>query len=177
MRIDFQLSLNEWIEWKRANLSRNRFVALRIAETSVIPLAILTASTIVLVWLRHVPGWLPIVILCLIGLGQIFLSTVPGFRKRVLKNEWLRDFANQKFTVELNENGFDYFSARVSYKPTWDEVASVYQTKHLLIFCDDTGYILLIPKRAFASKPQLDEFIELAYQKTVSERHAVHPNP
>jgi YcxB-like protein len=176
MRIDFQLSLNEWIEWKRANLSRNRFTALRIAEGSVIPLAILTALTFILVWLRYVPGWLPIVILGLIGLGQIFLSTVPGFRKRALKKEWLGAFANQRFTVELNENGFDYSSATVSYKPTWNEVASVYQTKHLLMFCDDDTYVLLIPKRAFASKAQLDEFIELAYQRTVSERHAVHGN-
>lgn len=172
MRIDFQLSLDEWIEWKRANLSRNRVMVLRLAERSVIPLAILAALTTFFAWLRHVPGWLPIVIIALIGVGQIFLSTVPGFRKTALKKEWLHDFAQQRFTVETNEYGFNYFSARGSYKPTWDEVAAVYQTKHLLIFCNDDTYVLLIPKRAFASKKQLDEFIELAYQKTVTERHA-----
>ena len=172
MRIEFQLSLNEWIEWKRANLSRNRFVLIRIAESSVIPLAILCALTIFLVWLRYVPGWLPIVLIALIALGQIYLSTVSRFRKRALRKEWLNEIAAQKYTVELNENGFDYFSTNVSYKPSWNEVASVYQTKHLLMFCDADTYVLLIPKRAFASNQQLDEFLKLAYQKTVSERQA-----
>ena len=170
MRIDFQLSLDEWIEWKRANLSRSRFVLLRIAETSVIPLGILCALTILFVWLRYVPGWLPIVILALIALGQIYLSAFPRFRRATLKKEWLNEIETQKYTVELNEDGFDYFSTNVSYKPTWKEVASVYQTKHLLMFCDADTNVLFIPKRAFASKEQLDEFLKLAYQKTVSER-------
>ncbi len=147
-------------------------VLLRIAETSLIPLGILCAVTIFLVWLRYVPGWLPIVLLALIALGQIYLSTVARFRKRALKKEWLDEIAAQKYTVELNENGFDYFSTNVSYKPTWNEVGSVYQTKRLLMFCDAETYVLLIPKRAFASKQQLDEFLKLAYQKTVSERQA-----
>ena len=172
MRIEFQFSLNEWIEWKRANLPKTKFVLLRIAETSLIPLGILCAVTIFLVWLRYVPGWLPIVLLALIALGQIYLSTVARFRKRALKKEWLDEIAAQKYTVELNENGFDYFSTNVSYKPTWNEVGSVYQTKRLLMFCDAETYVLLIPKRAFASKQQLDEFLKLAYQKTVSERQA-----
>ncbi len=117
MRFDFQFSLNEWIEWKHANLSRNRFVLLRIAESSVIPLAILCALTIVFGSLRYLPSWLPIVMVGLIALGQIYLSTVPRFGRGALKKEWLT-------------------------------------------------------KRAFASKQQLDEFLELAYQKTVSERQA-----
>ena len=172
MRIDFQFSLNEWIEWKRANLSRTRFVLLRIAETSVIPLGIFCALIILFVWLRYVPGWLPIGILALIALGQIYLSAVPRFRRAALKKEWLNEIAAQTYTVELNEDGFDYSSTNVSYKPTWKEVASVYQTKHFLMFCDADTYVLLIPKRAFASKQQMDEFLKLAYQKTVSERQA-----
>jgi hypothetical protein len=89
-----------------------------------------------------------------------------------LKKEWLNEIADQTITVELNPNGFDYLSEKLSCKPTWDEVASVYQTKRLLMLCDSGTYVLLISKRAFASKQQLDEFLELAYQKTVAERHA-----
>jgi hypothetical protein len=172
MRVEFQFSLNEWIEYKRGGLPKTKFVLLRIAETSVLPLGILCALTAVLVWLRYVPGWLPIAILALIALGQIYLSTIPRFRRGALKQEWLNDVAAQHYTVELNENGFDYFSSNVSYKPTWNEVASVYQTRRLLMLCDADTYVLLIPKRAFASKQQLDEFLKLAYQKTVSERRA-----
>jgi hypothetical protein len=141
-------------------------------KPSVIPLGILCALTILFVWLRYVPGWFPIVILALIALGQIYLSAFPRFRRVALKREWLNEIAAQKYTVELNEDGFDYFSHNVSYKPTWKEVASVYQTKHLLMFCDASTNVLFIPKRAFASKQQLDEFLKLAYQKTVSERQA-----
>jgi hypothetical protein len=87
-----------------------------------------------------------------------------------LKKEWLNEIANRTYTVQLNDNGFDYFSADSSYKPTWNEIASVYQTKRLLMFCDSDTYVLLIPKHAFGSKQRLDEFLELAYQKTVTAR-------
>jgi hypothetical protein len=171
MRIEFQFTLAEWIEWKRANVSKPRLVLLSIAETSVIPLAILLGLTAVLVWLRFAPGWLVIAILAVIALDQIYLSTVPSrFRKGTLKKEWLNEIANRTYTVQLNDNGFDYFSADSSYKPTWNEIASVYQTKRLLMFCDSDTYVLLIPKHAFGSKQRLDEFLELAYQKTVSKR-------
>jgi cell division protein FtsW (lipid II flippase) len=178
MRIEFQLTLADWIEWKRANLSKQRLAFLILAETSLIPLIVICALTIVLAWLRYVPGWLPIVILSLIALGQIYLSGLSRFRRRHLKEEWLNESGDQTITVETNPDGFDYFSNRVSYKPTWNEVASVYQTKRLLMFCDsDTSdtYVLLIPKHAFASKQQLNEFLDLAYQKTVADRQATQP--
>ena len=134
MRIEFQLTLADWIEWKRANLSKQRLVVLILAETSLIPLVVVCALTIVLAWLRYVPGWLPIVILSLIALGQIYLSCFSRFRRRFLKDEWLNEIADETITIETNPDGFDYFSNKVSYKPTWNEVASVYQTKLLLMF-------------------------------------------
>ena len=94
-----------------------------------------------------------------------------------MKEAWLNEIADQTITVETNPDGFDYVSNKVSYKATWNEVASVYQTKHLLMLCDsDAGssdtYVLIIPKHAFASKQQLNEFLDLAYQKTVADRQA-----
>ena len=172
MRIEFQFTLAEWLEWKRGILSKQRLALLTLAETSLIPLIITCAITIVLASLRYVPGWLPTVILSLIALGQIYLSGLSRFRRRPLKKEWLNEISDQTITVELNPNGFDYLCEKFSCKPTWDEVASVYQTKRLLMLCDSDTYVLLIPKRAFASKQQLDEFLELAYQKTVAERQA-----
>jgi hypothetical protein len=57
----------------------------------------------------------------------------------------------------------DYYSSR------WE--LSVFQSEHLLIFVDDEDEnVLLIPKRSFTSEKQLDEFLEIAYQKTVTER-------
>jgi hypothetical protein len=170
MRIEFQFTLAEWLEWKRGILSKQRLALLTLAETSLIPLIITCAITIVLASLRYVPGWLPTAIVSLIALGQIYLSRLSRFRRRPLKQEWLNEIADQTITVEMNPNGFDYLCEIFSCKPTWDEVASVYQTKRLILLCDSESYLLLIPKRAFASKQQLDEFLELAYQKTVAER-------
>ena len=178
MKIKFQLTLADWIEWRRANLSRQRLAFLVLAETSLIPLIIICALTIFLAWFRFVPDWLAIAILSLIALGQIYLSGLSRSRRRRLKQEWLKEIADQTITVETNPDGFDYFSNQFSHKPTWKEVTSVYQTKRLLMFCDsnpsDTSdtYVLLIPKHAFESKQQLDEFLELAYQKTVTARQA-----
>jgi YcxB-like protein len=89
----------------------------------------------------------------------------------VLKQEWQSQIANLKCQVELTENGFNYVSGFSIYKPTWPEVISVYQTKQLLMFCNDGEYVLLIPKRAFPSTKQLEQFLELAYQKTAVERN------
>jgi len=88
-----------------------------------------------------------------------------------LKEEWQSQIANLKCKVELTESGIDYVSGTSTYKPTWPEVASVFQTKQLLLLCDDSEYVLLIPKRAFTSEKQLDGFLELAHQKTVLERN------
>jgi hypothetical protein len=100
-----------------------------------------------------------------------FQLTLDEWRRRVVKEEWQSQIANLKCRVELTENGFDYVSGSSTYKPTWPEVTSVFQTKQLLMFCDDGEYVLLIPKTAFPSKKQSEEFLELAYQKTVVERN------
>src|SRR4030095_7415022 len=134
IRIEFQLTLADWIEWRRANLSKPRLAFLILAEISLIRLIILCALTIFLARLRGVPGWLPILVLSLIGVGQIYLSTVSRFRRPRLKQQWVKEIADETITVETNPDGFDYFSNKVSYKPTWDEDASVYQTKRLLMF-------------------------------------------
>jgi hypothetical protein len=179
--IEFQLTFKEWLEWKRKNLSPRRLSLLKVAEMSWLPLALLLALSVTLVSLRFVnvaptisskfPEWLPIVILVLLATARIYLSLFSNLRRRVLKKEWQSNIANLKCKVELTENGLDYVSGTSTYKPTWPEVASVFQTKQLLILCDDGEFVLLIPKRAFPSKKQLEEFLELAYQKTVIERN------
>ena len=79
--------------------------------------------------------------------------------------------ANLNCRVELTETGFQYIAGPSRYQPTWLKVGSVFQSENLLIFCDDDDdYALLIPKRAFGSEKQLQEFVDIAYQKTVLER-------
>jgi hypothetical protein len=92
-------------------------------------------------------------------------------RTRLAKNEWKKTLAGLDCTVELTETGFLYVAGPSTYRPSWSEVGTVFQSEHLLIFCDnDDDYALLIPERAFVSKEQLEEFLAIAYQKTVVER-------
>ncbi len=182
MKIEFQFTLVEWLEWKRKNQSPVSLWFLMLAEALWLPFSFLLALSVIAVSLRLlkvnlsltnlIPDWLPLVVLVLLASARIYLSLFPKLRRRVLKKEWRREIAGLKCKVELTENGFDYESGSSIYKPTWPEVASVFQTKRLLMFCDDRDYVLLIPKRAFPSKEQLEEFLELAYQKTVVERNA-----
>jgi len=181
MKIEFQLTLDEWLEWKRKNQSAVGLWFLKLAEAAWMPLSFLLALSGIVVSLRFVrvatplsseiPDWLPIAILVLLASARIYLSLFSNLRRRVLRREWQSQIANLTCKVELTESGFDYVSGSSTYKPTWPEVTSVFQTKQLLMFCDDGEYVLLIPKRAFPSKKQLDEFLELAYQKTVVERN------
>lgn len=181
MTIEFQLTVDEWVEWKRKNLTPLRLLFLKVAEQTWLPLSLLLTLSVILVSLRfldvvspfasQVPAWLPIAMLALLGLTRIYLSLFPKLRKRELKKEWRSEIANLKCKVQLTENGFNYHSGELTYEPTWREVASVFQTKQLLIFCDDGEYALLIPKRAFTSKKQFEEFLQLAYEKTILERN------
>lgn len=181
MKIEFQLTLPEWLEWKRKNQSPVSLWFLNMTEAAWLPLSFLLVLSCIVVSMRFVtapttllseiPDWLPIAILVLLAAARIYLSLFPNLRKGVLKKEWQSEIANLKCKVELTQNGFDYELGSSSYKPTWPEVASVFQTKRLLMFCDDDDSVLLIPKRAFPSKEQLEEFLELAYQKTVVDRN------
>jgi hypothetical protein len=183
MKIEFQFTLGEWLEWKRKNQSPVSLWFLRLAEALWLPLLFLLALSVIAVSLRvlkvnaaltnMIPDWLPLVILVLLASARIYLSFFSKLRRGVLKKHWRSKVAGLKCKVELTENGFDYEAGSSIYKPTWPEVASVFQTKRLLMFCDDGDYVLLIPKRAFQSKEELEEFLELAYQKTVVERNAI----
>jgi hypothetical protein len=101
----------------------------------------------------------------------VYLS-VPSIKAtRSAKKEWKEKMANVNCIVELTETGLQYVAGPTTYQPTWPEVGSVFQSENLLIFCDqDDEYALLIPKRAFGSEKQLQEFVDIAYQKTVLER-------
>ena len=100
-----------------------------------------------------------------------FRGREPDSSGRKAEEEWERQLANVDCTVELTDNGFQYIAGSATYNLTWAEVGSVFQSEHLLIFCDDDiEYALLIPKRSFTSEKQLHEFLEIAYQKTVLEK-------
>lgn len=119
----------------------------------------------------HISGWLPIPILMLIAGVQIYLSRNPHLRRKLVKEEWQNRVANLKYNLEVTENGIDLTSKDSTDEITWDEITSVFQTKRLLIFCEANHQVLLIPKRAFTSAHQFEEFLELAHQKTVVERN------
>ena len=183
MKIEFQFTLGEWLEWKRKNQSPVSLLFLRLAEALWLPLLFLLALSVIAVSLRvlkvnasltnMIPDWLPLVILVFLASARIYLSLFSKLRRGVLKKDWRSEVAGLKCKVELTENGFDYEAGPSIYKPTWPEVASVFQTNRLLMICDDRDYVLLIPKRAFPSKEQLEEFLGLAYQKRVVERNGI----
>jgi hypothetical protein len=76
-------------------------------------------------------------------------------------------------TVELTESGFLYVAGPSIHQVSWSEIGSVFQSESLLIFChEDDEDALFIPKRAFGSEEELQEFVKLAYQKTVLEKNA-----
>jgi hypothetical protein len=187
MRIEFQYNFDEWLEWKRASVLALRLAVLQVAEILLIPLSFLLGLGLIMVSLRflnlatpitgRVPVWLPILILILIAISQIYLSTIPTLRTRVLKKEWQNQMANLEYKLDVTEQGFDSISENLTRKTPWKEISSVFQTKRLLIFCELDNQVLLIPKRAFPSKEQLDEFLELAHQKTVSERNDAARGP
>jgi len=118
-----------------------------------------------------IPTWLPIPILVLVAASHVYRSLPANRATRKAEKEWKKEFANVACAVELIENGFKYIAGSETYKPAWSVVGSVYQSEHLIILCDDDlKYALLIPKRSFTSEEQLQEFLEIAYQKTVVER-------
>ena len=178
LKLQFQITLHDWLEFRGKEQSVFRLWLLRLADGLWVPLWVLLAVSVLLVAAMlakivniALPAWLPIPILSLVAVCHVYRS-LP-FNTATLKatNEWKKVLANVDCTVELTEDGFQNIAGSTTYKPAWSEVGSVFQSEHLLIFChEDDEYALLIPKRSFSSEKQLEEFLELAYQKTVSER-------
>ena len=174
LKLQFQITLNDWLEFRRKEQSVLRLWLLRLADGMWVPLWVLLAVSILLVaaMLSHrvsisLPTWLPIPILSLIAVSHVYRSLPFNSGTLKAKKEWKKVLANVDCTVELTEDGFQNIAGSVTYKPAWSEVGSVFQSEHLLIFCHEDGdYALLIPKRSFSSEKQLHEFLELAYQKT-----------
>jgi hypothetical protein len=179
LKIEFQITLRDWLEFKRKEQSAFRLWLLQLADSSWVPLSVLLAASVLLLLLTlsrvvsiSFPALPPFAILVLLALCRVYLS-VPALKAtRLAKKEWKEELANVNCTVQLTETGFQYVAGPSTYQPTWAEVGSVFQSESLLMFCDDEEYTLLIPKRAFVSEKQLQEFLEIAYQKTVLERNA-----
>lgn len=177
-KIEFQITLNDWLEFRRREQSVSRLWLLHLLDSLWAPLLVLLAVSVLLVAASlfgvvsiALPVWLPIPILILIAASHVYRSLPANSATRKAENEWKRELANVGCTVELTENGFEYIAGSSTYKPAWTEVSSVFQSEHLLIFCDDDiKYSLLIPKRSFTTEEQLHEFLEIAYQKTVMEK-------
>ena len=182
LRLEFQITLNDWLEFRRRELSVFRLCLLNLADGLWRPLLVLLVLSVLLVAATlsglvriSFPTWLPIPILVLIAASRIYLS-LPGISAtRKAKNEWRQEAANVVCTVELSEDGFRYVAGPSTHEVRWSEIGSVFQTERVLIFCDeDDGHSLLIPKRSFCSETQLREFLDIAYQKTVVDRCSLH---
>jgi hypothetical protein len=178
IKLEFQITLTDWLEFRRREQSAFRLLLLRLADRSTLPLSCLLAASVLLVFLTRLgtinlsfPEWPPLALLVLLALCRIYLSVPSITNTRVAMKEWQKKLANLNCTFELTEEGFQIVSGPTTYQPTWPEVISVFQSENLLIFCDDAEYALLIPKRAFNSEEQLEEFVDLAYQKTVLDRN------
>ena len=177
-KLEFQITLNDWLEFRRREQSAFRLRFLHLADALWIPMLVLLAVSILLVaaslirvFSISVPAWLPIPILVLVAASHVYRSLPTNSATRKAEKEWKRKFANVGCTVELTDNGFQYIAGSSTYNPKWAEVGTVFQSEHLLILCDDDiEYALLIPKRSFTSEEQSHEFLEIAYQKTVVER-------
>ena len=182
MRIEFQYNLDEWLEWKRSKLPMLRLIPLRMAEASLMPLYLLCALSIVLALLRYLdvaqfvvanlPAWTPIVFLVLLAIAHIFLSTIPHLRKTTIRQDWKQRVTQMNYILEITEDGITSNPTDPNWRTDWSEYSHVFQTKRLLLFCEGDGpELLIIPKRAFGSKEELNEFLRLAYRKTVLERN------
>jgi hypothetical protein len=178
LKVEFQISLNDWLEFRRSELSGFQLWLLRVAGGLLWPLLVLLVLSILVVVARvsglvqvSIPNWLPIPILALMAASQIYLSLPNITATRKARTEWKQRIANVAYTMELTNEGFRYVVGPSVFDVKWFEVDSVFQSEHVLMFCDeDNEYCLLIPKRSFHSETQLREFLEIAYQKTVAER-------
>jgi hypothetical protein len=180
LKIEFQVTLYDWLEFRRKEQSAFRLWLLQLAGSSWLPLTLLLAASVLLLSLTLLtvvsisfPAWPPFAILVLLALCRVYLSE-PSIKATLLaKKEWKEKLANLNCSVELTETGFQYVAGPSTYQPTWPDVSSVFQSESLLIFCNEADEnALLIPKRAFVSEDQLEEFVKIAYQKTVLERNA-----
>lgn len=180
MTIKFQITFKEWLEWRRKSLSTFNLALLQLAEVVWLPLLLLLVISLLLTTLSLVdkgpaftkifPSWTFLVILVLLASARIVISFSPTLTTPAVKRDWQDTIRGLSIRISFTENGFEYEDGKSAYNPSWSEVAQMYQTKRLFILCSDEECALMVPKRAFASKEQFEEFRRLTYRKIVTER-------
>lgn len=115
LKINFQITLRDWLEFKWQEQSAFRLWLLQLADNSWGPLSVLLAASVLLLTLTlskivsiSFPAWPTFAILVLLALCRIYLSVPSIKRTRLAKKEWKEKLANVNCSMQLTETGFQY---------------------------------------------------------------------
>jgi hypothetical protein len=179
VRLEFEYTLEEWIEWKRSRLSRLSYALFIVGESLLIParvLSVLSVCLALLIYADLLPrpfsegmDWVFLTPLILLGLIEIYLSTLNGVRKHVLKLEWEETISHLKYQIDVLNEGIRFNPDGPTSTIPWDQYTSMYQTNRLFILCQDAD-LLLIPKRVLIPEDKLKAFLDLTHQKIGLDR-------
>ena len=118
----------------------------------------------------HIPVAVVILLAIVLG-GLVDLLILYITKMRIMKMPEKRSGILGEHTIEIDEKGIDETSPAGDVSYLWESISSIEQNKdYIFIFVSNlSGHI--IPKRAFASVEDAEEFYRLAteYQKKAAE--------
>src|SRR5690349_9050398 len=178
LKIDFQITLHDWLEFRRREQPAFQLLLLRFADSVWLPLTVLLATSLVLVLLilsnaAHVsfPLWVPIVILILLATCRVYLFGAQDESYTTSKEGMERNAGESRLLGRGLRRRLPRCRWSFDLSTEMGRTPSVFQSESLLIFCDEgMERALLIPKRAFISEQQFKEFLDLIYQRTVLDQ-------
>jgi len=180
MTLNFQYTLDEWIELRRQAACRPIQASLiYIGEAAFIPLAAVLGSVTSLVFLEFfgidiptrgmLPRWVFFIPLIALAVTEVYLTACAELRKKVLTRNWQEHGSRLRYSIDVSEGGIVFKSTNPESLVTWDLFNGVFQTRSFYLVRREEDS-LYIPKRILKHENDEEEFLDLLYKKMVVER-------
>jgi hypothetical protein len=168
MNLEYRLTLQDYLEANQAHIKSQKL--LYFTYWSFAALAILLLALNVTVFFLS-GGWSPfdLIFTCLIIAFAIYFNPELLIGQRyALKKVWQsQPSIREPMTLEITEEALTFHSPMFQAVNYWKAYPNFVETKNLFILYLSKQSFNLIPKRAFSSTEQIQEFRELLPRKIV----------
>ncbi|MGE5657476.1 MAG: YcxB family protein [Actinomycetota bacterium] len=160
MKLEYQLTLNDYVEASQAHL-KSRSILLWIGSILFFLIGILS----IIFNPAEGMGY------CFVVLGIFYIPLIKLINRYQLTRLWKsQPSIREPISLEVNEERINFKSPAFESNVKWQVYTKFRETKKLFMLYQSHHLFNILPKRAFVSNEQLDQFRELLRTKGISSR-------
>jgi hypothetical protein len=160
MKLEYQLTLNDYLEASQGQLKSRSFL-LWIFSILFFFMGLLFIMSNPADWTNY----------CFFVVGIFYIPLIKLNQRYQLTRIWKsQPSIREPITCEFNEEGIIFKTSSVESNVKWQFYIKFLETKKLFMLYQSHHLFNILPKRAFMSNEQLDQFRELLPTKGISSR-------